>query len=203
MKCCYLWIYHIEFKIENQLLDHIISEKKTIFRWFMLSGPLHAGKTSFLKHLVLRLQEQGMCMNGVLSLAQFQGGERTGYDAMDLQSGSTFPLLRCRSEAEWLKVGSYGVHPEGLKKAEQAIQQIQDSDLTIIDEIGPLELAGSGFWPSFCKLRQKNQPTLIVVREPLVLQLEASCSKPDIHFKLQTDGLETEMVKRLTELKTP
>ena len=183
--------------------NHIISEKKAIFRWFMLSGPIHAGKTSFLKQLVQHLQKQGLNMNGVLSLAHFQGNEHIGYDAMDIQNGLTFPLLRCRSDTDWLKVGPYGVLPEGLEKAEQAIQRTQGSDLTIIDEIGPLELAGSGFWPSFCKLRHQNQPALIVVREPLVPHLKASCSRPSFHFELQTAGLETAMVERLIRLKTP
>lgn len=202
MKCCYLCVYHIEFEFENQLAKHIITEKKPFFPWFLFSGPIHSGKTSFLKHLLPDLQKQGLNMNGILSLAHFQGGERSGYNALDLQNGRIFPLLRIHSEEKWQRIGSYGMLPEGLNEAEQAIQRIQDSDLTIIDEIGPLELAGSGFWPSFCRMRQQSQSTLVVVRESLVLRLLESCSRPAYHFKLHTSGLEAAMAQRLLELKT-
>ncbi len=184
------------------MTEHIISQKSPLFRWFIFSGPVHAGKTQFLKHLLQGIQKQGLRMNGILSLAHFQDGERLGYNAMDLQTGQTFPLLRIRSEDGWLRVGSYGMLPDGLRQAEQAVLRTQDSDLTVIDEIGPLELAGSGFWPSFCRLRQQKQPTLVVVREPLVIQFEESCSRPAFHFILQTAGLEASMVERLLELKT-
>ncbi len=202
MKYCYQWVYHIEFDFKNQLARDIISEKRPHFLWFLLSGPVQTGKTSFLRQLLPELQKQGLRINGILSLAHFQGGELRGYNALDLQTQKTYPLLRIHPEKNWLRVGSFGMIPEGLSQAEQTILHFQESDLTIIDEIGPLELSGSGFWPSFCRLRQQDQPLLTVVRESLVLRLLASCSSPASHFQLSTPGLETLMIPNLLKLKT-
>ncbi len=202
MKYCYQCVYHIEFDFENQLARDIISEKRSHFLWFLFSGPIQAGKTSFLRQILPELQKQGLRVNGILSLAHFQGGELRGYNAFDLQNQKTFPLLRIHPAKNWLRVGSFGMIPEGLNQAEQAILRFQGSDLTIIDEIGPLELSGSGFWPSFCRLREQNQPTLVVVRESLVLRLQESCSRPASHFQLSAPGLENVMTHHLLSLKT-
>lgn len=134
----------------------------------VLTGRVHSGKTTFLLKEIRVRSGQGLRINGILSLAFFEGEERRGYDALDLDTGDRFPLLRTPPREGWIRVGPYGMVPEGFRSAEAAVMGVQDADLTLIDELGPLELAGGGFWPCLQQLRAQERAILAVIRETLI-----------------------------------
>lgn len=135
---------------------------------YVLSGPIHSGKTSLLVRILTELKEQRRSLNGLLSLACFEEGEFQGYNGYGIGTGETFSLIRMTGEAEWDRIGSFYFIPEGMRKAQAHIMQITSSRLTVIDEMGPLELEGKGFWPSFLNLKDVAQPVLTVIRNELL-----------------------------------
>ena len=145
-----------------------IRKKKPRFVIRALTGPVHSGKTSFLLGEIRARSGQGLRVNGILSLAVFEDGVRLGYDALDLRSGERFPLLRAPAQEGWIKVGPFGMMPEGFRRAEAAVSHVGEADLTVIDELGPLELGGGGFWPCLKRLRARERVTLVVIRETLL-----------------------------------
>ena len=136
---------------------------------FVLSGPVHSGKTTLLKKIAEELKNQGVRVDGFLSEAVFTGKDRTGYDLLDLQEERPIPLLRITGEEEWQRIGSYFFVPSGIEKAEKIILRSGEADICVVDEVGPLELEGRGFWPALERvLLPPSTNFLIVVRETIL-----------------------------------
>jgi len=115
---------------------------------FILTGPVHSGKTTLLKKVVRELKGQKYRLEGFLSEAVWKKEETVGYDLYDLKKERAIPFIRKTGEKEWQKVGSYFFIPQGLAEAEKIILQGKEADILVVDEVGPLELSGKGFWPS-------------------------------------------------------
>ncbi len=130
-----------------------------------MTGPVHSGKTSLLKKVVIELKEQQHKIDGFLSEVVLRNQEIVGYDLLDLGEKRSIPFLRKEGEEEWEKIGSYFFIPQSLEEAKDIILRSKEDDLLIVDEVGPLELEGKGLWPAlnrviFLPLRQ----SLLVIR---------------------------------------
>jgi len=135
---------------------------------FILTGAVGSGKTTFLRGLVDELRAAGMTLDGFLSLRVMTGGETEGYDLLDIREGRSRPLLRRTDSGNGQRVGPYVMLPEGLAQANEIIGRSRSGDLLIVDEIGPLELGGRGFWPALKdQLFDDRRRSLVVVRESL------------------------------------
>lgn len=134
----------------------------------MLTGPVHSGKSTFLDDVVFELREGGWNVGGFLSESIWEAAECTGYDLVDLIEDKTYPYIRRKGEETWQRTGSFFFIPEGLKKAQAIIRRDRQTDLLVVDEIGPLELAGKGLWPALKDILFPP-PTnlLLVVRDSL------------------------------------
>jgi len=166
----------------------------------VLTGPVHVGKTTFLLRLLQDLSARGLKMNGLLSLARFQESRRIGYDMFDLRTGRKYPLLRIHPEGDWPRIGPFGMDPAGLAKAHSALSRTQGSHVTVIDEIGPLELRGEGFWPAFRSLRQQQRPLLVVVRSRLISPFRNACGTPFHLYRWAAPALEEDLRRDLLDL---
>ncbi len=89
-----------------------------------------------------------MRLEGFLSEAVWKKEETVGYDLFDLKRERSIPFIRKTGEKEWQKVGSYFFIPQALAEAEKIILQGKEADVLVVDEVGPLELSGKGFWPA-------------------------------------------------------
>jgi iron complex transport system ATP-binding protein len=147
----------------------------------ILTGPVGSGKTTFLERALPSLRERHPNLDGYLSLRIFAGGATTGYDLRDLRSAARIPFLRRRGEADGFRVGPYVLLPQGLAAAEEIIRRGGPADLLIVDEVGPLELAGGGVWPALSgEFAGRDRPALVVVRETLVDDIRAALTGRDM-----------------------
>ena len=136
---------------------------------FILTGPVHSGKTTLLEKVVHRLNKDKVKIDGFLSKARREGQEVVGYDLFDLREGGAVPLLRRTGEKGWQRVGPYFFLPSGLNEAERIILRSKDAELSLVDEIGPLELSGKAFWPALKQVLFPPQTVyLLVVREKIL-----------------------------------
>jgi iron complex transport system ATP-binding protein len=141
----------------------------------ILTGPVGSGKTTFLERSLPSLRERHPNLDGYLSLRVLADGETAGYDLRDLRTAARTPLLRRRGDADGPRVGPYVLLPRGLAAAGEIIRRGDPADLLIVDEVGPLELAGGGVWPVLIgELSGRNRPALVVVRESLVDRVRAA-----------------------------
>ena len=136
---------------------------------FLLSGPIHSGKTSLIKVIIKELQSVNIKLDGFISNPIFKNKEIIGYDLFDLKKEKPLPFIVKFGENSWQKIGSFFFIPEGLKEANKIILRGKDADILIIDEIGPLELSGQGVWPSLKKvISPPVTRLLLVVRENII-----------------------------------
>jgi MoaD family protein len=135
---------------------------------YILSGAVRSGKTTWLKSYVSRSIFSAP-VDGFLSLRVLHAGGENGYDLLDLKDGSIRPFLRRGKMPGLQNVGAYRVIPDGLSHAEAVIGRSRPADLVIVDEVGPLELAGEGLWPALkIIVFDPRRKFLLVIREGLL-----------------------------------
>jgi nucleoside-triphosphatase THEP1 len=135
----------------------------------VLTGPVHAGKTGFLKNILPVLKVWGIPVSGYLSSSILKQGRLSGYDLFDIKTGKSVPFLRRRGRTGWQRVGPYYFLPSGLRAAENTILSCAEGEWLIVDEVGPQELAGRGVWPALSTfLSRPELDCLLVVRRPLL-----------------------------------
>ncbi len=140
----------------------------------VLSGPVHAGKTTLLERATALWTARGLICAGFLSPAVTDEAGEGGYDLVELPTGRRRPYLRRRGPEGAERVGPYVFVPETLERARAIIRAAGAAEPLVVDEVGPLELEGGGLWPA---LRPALEPAgrglLLVVRETLVGDLAA------------------------------
>ncbi len=138
----------------------------------LLSGRRGAGKTT----LCLFLAESLAGAGGVVCPGIFdKEGVKTGFRCRCLQTGESWDLGSVRPDCAapsggGQMIGKYSLYEAGIKKAIECIDTSlrTPGGVTIIDEIGPLELLkGGGFAPVLPLLRGAGD-MLIVVRHEFV-----------------------------------
>ncbi len=170
---------------------------------FILTGPIHSGKTILLKKVVkgLREQQQNIDICGFLSEAVIEHQEIVGYDLIDLEEEKSIPFLRKEGKKGWDNIGSYFFVPQSLDKAKNIILQSEEDELLIVDEVGPLELKGKGLWPAlkhvvFLPLRR----SLLVMRLSVVKDFLRLAKKKELKiFDVRGIGVFSKMIDEITK----
>jgi nucleoside-triphosphatase THEP1 len=149
----------------------------------ILTGPRRSGKTTLLRNAATSWKRRGISFGGFLSLAVGSPEDVSGYDICNLKTGEVFPFLRREGHQEWEKTGRFAVLPGAVAAASEILFRVSPDNPVIIDEAGPLELQGRGWWPAAARLLSKPfRPILLVVRDGL---LERFCTfsgleRPDV-----------------------
>jgi nucleoside-triphosphatase THEP1 len=108
-----------------------------------VAGAVGEGKTATLDSVADTLRGAGISVGGVLSPRVVARGETIGYDAVDLMTGVRRPFLRGQPPGD--PVGRFFLVPGGLAFTREVIRtSIDCASVTVIDEIGRLELSGAG-----------------------------------------------------------
>lgn len=135
----------------------------------VLSGPVHAGKTTFLERAWARWSARGLACAGFLSPAVTDANGETGYDLLELPGGARRPYLRRRAGPGSERTGPFVFVPAALERARAILRRAGGAGLLIVDEVGPLELRGGGLWPDLRDaVRRPEGTTLLVVREGIL-----------------------------------
>jgi nucleoside-triphosphatase THEP1 len=136
---------------------------------FVLTGDVHAGKTTWLKQFVHELRAQSLRYHGFLSEAVIEGGRTVGYNLYDLERRSSGPFLQDNGEDGWERTGPFFFIPSGLARAREIIARREADSLLIVDEVGPAELTGRGIWPALERVLCRRGPvSLLVIRKSIL-----------------------------------
>jgi len=139
----------------------------------VLTGQVHAGKTTVCSAVADLAQQYGYCARGILTPPIFdQQGNRLGIEALDLASGERRELARIDRDWGGPHVGPYHFDPAALQWGQDVIARAiaVGCDLLIVDEIGRLELEqNKGFNHILHLLATSVVPrSLLVVRATLL-----------------------------------
>ncbi len=167
---------------------------------FILTGPVHSGKTTLLKRTIQEFKRRKIVVHGFLSVAVFKGQERIGYDLFDLNEEKSIPFIRREGKKDWQKVGSYFFIPSGLEEAQRIISRSQNYDICVVDEIGPLELSGKGFWPALKpNLFPPLIPFLIAVRKSILQDFLSILEETDTRvFEMDEKDVYSRLIEEIT-----
>ena len=130
---------------------------------FLWTGPKHCGKTTAAAKLAGTVRQRGFRVAGLLAPSIYRDGRLIGFDALDLRSGVRSPLAVRRDEPG--EVGPFHFLEEGLRLGSQALDvaAADGADLVMVDEFGPLELAGRGWRAAVDALVHAGRTLLVVV----------------------------------------
>lgn len=142
------------------------------------------GKTSFLRRYAAWAVDRGRSVGGVACPAVFEGGQRVGYDLIDLHRDNRRPLARVVTSADITPtVGMYRFDDDAVAEGNAAILAAlrERLDIIAIDEVGPLEFRGGGWTPGLETALEENdseQELIVVVRPALVDKLPTRFPSP-------------------------
>ncbi|HOK26743.1 MAG TPA: nucleoside-triphosphatase [Bacteroidales bacterium] len=168
----------------------------------IITGEVHAGKTTYAMKIINALRERNIQACGFLALAVNENGERKGFNLLDLETGEEKELCSTSETPGSLKSGRFYFRRETLEKGLKILTNIPHTcPCVVIDEIGPLELAGGGWSMAIEDLCRKNvSPQIWVVRKPILHQLIRRWNTGDIYiFDIQTDSIK-DAVEKVLEL---
>jgi nucleoside-triphosphatase THEP1 len=136
----------------------------------LITGAIHAGKTSLLRRLLPVLHARGMNTGGFVCSAFFENNQRSGYDITDTYE-TQMTMLSRKGLKSGIQIGNYYMSQTGFDVGLSLLQEdsINGKQLVVIDEIGPWELTGHGWARELPRLLQKPQmPMIWVVRKGIL-----------------------------------
>ena len=165
-----MFFYGIINQAETLLIQF---EKKDLVKpeIIIISGEKREGKTTFVSRLVDNLKDQNIQIIGFLSIGIHENNRRTGFDIFDLQTSQKVGLCTKTRHKGWFSFGDYYFNPEGISKGNEIldINNLNNTQLVVIDEVGPVELNGQGWSDAIEALCQASSvPQLWVVRKSLL-----------------------------------
>ena len=133
----------------------------------IVTGDVDSGKTTLLQQFLCQLEKRHLKVSGVVAEGIWKNGEKCGYNAIFLASGERHLLCR-KGFSSPLNIGRFGFHEEVFATGRKTITMEKESVLTVLDEIGRLELAGKGWASVLSDLLDTKNRLLIVVRRDFI-----------------------------------
>lgn len=152
------------------MLANVINKQDINGIW-LISGDRQVGKTTWCISVASHAKAIGLSVGGLISPAVFSGGEKIGFDLIDLQSSER----RCfgtvdHSHPDWYNLGKWSIDPQVITWANERLKLSQGCDLLILDEVGPLEFDQNQGFQEGMRLVDEHliKAAFIVVRPELL-----------------------------------
>ena len=107
----------------------------------IVTGETGVGKTTVCREVVSLCRERGLSCGGIVSVRTESGG----IFVEDLASGSRVLLAREGRELNGPCTSGYSFSLAGIRDGNRAIESATSASVVVVDELGQLELSGSGF----------------------------------------------------------
>jgi len=148
-------------------------------RAIFLTGRPGVGKTTALLKAVELLKAEGARVGGMVSREVREGGVRVGFEIIDLATGRRGWLAHVR-QREGPRLGKYRVNLRDLEEVGVGaiLSAIEEADLIVIDEVGPMELFSPKFVEAVRRALACGKPVLGTIhyraRGPLLDEVRRS-----------------------------
>lgn len=135
---------------------------------WVITGPPGVGKSTAVSRVILRLKSAGIIVGGCTTSEKRDSGVRVGFGIRDLTDGATGELASAKSRLG-PKVGRYRVNLRDLAEigAKGLLKAAANSELIVIDEVGPMELVSPEFRRGVAACLASGKPMLVVLHERL------------------------------------
>jgi len=152
----------------------------------VVTGDRGEGKTTWLKTRIEELKGASIKVEGFIAEGiQTAEGERVGYRIVNITTGESSDFCMKEGPDEWERVGRFRIRPEGLADGYRWMDAdtIAGAGLLVIDELGPLELAGKGWAPLIERiLKEQPKPMIWTARRQLAGKIARKWNVGEITF---------------------
>lgn len=128
---------------------------------FVITGQKEAGKSTLCWQVLEYLNQKHVSTSGVITL---QNDKKWFF----LITENVKIPFEANEIDDFIPIGQFRIHKNNLKRTINNIQASLDSDYLFVDEIGLLELQGSGYFPILNAVLSREQGNILVVRESLI-----------------------------------
>lgn len=142
-----------------------------------ITGMPGVGKSTIVQNIVSLLKERGYWVGGVSCPEVREDENRVGFEIIDLLSNRRGVLSHVRLSSG-PSVGKYHVNLNDLSKVGVTAlnNAVSESDVVVIDEIGPMELQGKDFQEAVMRAVESQKPVLGIVhwriKHPLIERIK-------------------------------
>jgi len=155
----------------NDFLEMMKKEERKRNIVFVITGKRGTGKTTSAREIIKKLQDRGYKISGLLQPEYISDGKRSGFFVEDITSGKR--MLLCVRDTSTLhrtpELFTFNDEAFAFGKSALSVPGVQQADIVIIDEIGPLELENNGWADAITNLRAEwGGPMIWVVREKMI-----------------------------------
>ncbi len=147
-------------------------------RLVFVTGRPGVGKTSVLLRAVDILKAKGCKIGGIISREVREHGVRVGFEIVDIETGMKGWLAHV-NQPIGPRVGKYRVNLGGLQTigVDSILTAVEEADIIVIDEIGPMELFSTRFKKAVMKGMKSKKPVIGTIhsraRDPLIEAIKA------------------------------
>jgi nucleoside-triphosphatase THEP1 len=159
------------FRTAESLLPLFEDEQSRRPEVFIITGSRQQGKTAHLKEVTAILKKANVNVKGFLSEGVHSDRQRTGFNLIDLSTGESTDLCRTHDCYGGPRQGDYWFNPAALTVGEKILgsSATGGTDIIVIDEIGPMEISGKGWYSAIENLTTTSSvPQIWTVRQSLV-----------------------------------
>ncbi len=138
---------------------------------FIIKGERGCGKTTFLSSTINRLKSEQIKVGGILAPGFWTNDKRSSFDIIDVNTERRTKLCSIEPSQSNVRIGQFSFLSEGIALGNEALSlnNISQSDVCVIDEIGYLEIKGGGWALRLEELLNNFKKILVlVVRNELV-----------------------------------
>jgi nucleoside-triphosphatase THEP1 len=162
---------HTMLNSSRSLFDEFKRMDKNKPTVFVISGKVHAGKSSVTKEVVSQLMDHNLNIRGFITEPVIHDDGLRSYFIKDISSGTREILCSQTYSPGSIKTGRFFFSEKGLLRGRQILKKTvgEPTDMVVVDEIGPLEMKDGGWAPALIPLIRATQtPQLWTVREQLI-----------------------------------
>ncbi len=174
-------------------------------RVLLLTGVPGVGKTTVLIKTVEALKTRGVSVGGMISREAREGGERVGFEILDLTNGKRGWLAHVNQKIG-PQVGKYHVNLCDLESigSEAILEASEKCALVAIDEIGPMELYSPKFKQTVKQAFVSGKLVLAVVhakaKDPLIAEAKQREDAEIIQVTKENRDALPETLRKLLQL---
>ncbi len=133
-----------------------------------ITGDPGVGKSTVVMNLVKALKERGVAVGGVVSREVRSKNVRIGFEFIDLVTNEKAPLASVTPAGSGPRVGKYVVSLDGCHfAAERLTNAMNNSNVVICDELGPMEFKSKEFVDCMEHLINLDKTIVVVVHKRL------------------------------------
>jgi nucleoside-triphosphatase len=132
-----------------------------------ITGKPRIGKSTIIKNVIQRLKAEAIAVGGMLTSDIHERGRRVGFSIEDIGTGRTGILAHVQLHERGPTVGKYTVNLTDLEAigANSITTALAQSELIIIDEIGPMELKSKKFIDAVESALESDKQLIVSVHQ--------------------------------------